>query len=87
MKKNHVHKSLTKTLIVFGVPFTWFLAQFSMIGMMMIWFDLYQYGFLIFIAVHLWAVFQTRHDPQWVEVFLVRGKFFKNAKRNKRYIA
>jgi len=84
--KNHVHTSLSRALIVMGAPFEWFVFEALFSVLTVNWFKAPLIIAPIVVILHIYGVFQTIHDPQWVKILIVRLRYFEKTGREKRFI-
>ena len=85
--RNHVYKSLVRPLTVAAVPFDWLVMEMFATGLVALWFGAPLLCIVAFLVMHLWAVYETKQDPQWVSLYLTRAKHLKKKARTKRYLA
>ena len=85
--KNHVYKSLIRPLTVAAVPFDWLVLESMLAAMTALWTGSLIVCFFVFLVAHVWAVIETRKDPQWIALYMIRGRHLKKKERTKRYLA
>jgi type IV secretory pathway VirB3-like protein len=77
--RNHqVYASLTRPFVLLGVSFHWLLIEFIVTFMMFIWFKLLLVAPLTLIAMHIWGVFETKKDPNFLKVLAIWLKHFRS---------